>query len=250
MQKITLFALLMVSCNLASILSAGIIYQTGFESPVFSDGSLAGQDGWSISGPASSTVVEGTVFKNGLQAIEIQPSTGALDGALHTTSYNAANQMLIFSIDANLSATGTPSFWTVMDTQYVSASSPIDFNIDSSGQIHIYTTGTDHPTGVSITRGVWNHYELDVNFSNNTVSAFYNGAPSLQGASFSLPGTTLGLFAFYSQKGTTTDQAFFDNLSVSAVVVPEPTTFLSVFGAGLFLLLMRRKAATNSCEEN
>ena len=61
------------------------------------------------------------------------------------------------------------------------------------GQIHIFIMGTDHPAGVSITRGVWNNYKLQVHLINDTVSGFYNGAPVLQDAPFSSTCTTLGL---------------------------------------------------------
>lgn len=87
------------------------------------------------------------------------------------------------------------------------------------GQIHIFIMGTDHPTGVSVTRGVWNNYTLQVTFINDTVSGFYNGAPVLQGAPFSSTGTTLGLYAFDAQGGSPlggTDSIYFDNLSVTA----------------------------------
>src|ERR1035438_1768657 len=80
------------------------------------------------------------------------------------------------------------------------------------GQIHIFIMGTDHPTGVSATRGVWNNYTLQVTFINDTVSGFYNGAPVLQGAPFSSTGTTLGLYAFDAQGGSPlggTDSIYF-----------------------------------------
>jgi len=93
---------------------------------------------------------------------------------------------------------------------------------------------------VFITRGVWNQYELDVNFANDTVSAFYDGVAVLQGASFTTTGTNLDLVAFYSQQGATTDQAFFDNLSITTTAVPEPGTLVLLLGAGALVVAMRR----------
>ena len=198
------------------------IYQTGFEPPTFSPGTINGQDSWYINGAPSSIVIETTTVKTGIQAVGITPSgaTSGVVGALRNASYNAANQILTFSIDANYSATGTPSFWTVLDAIInLPPNNAIGINIDQTGQIHIFVTGTDHPTGVSITRGVWSHYELDVNFSNDTVSALYNGVSILQGASFSSTGTTLDAYAFYAQGASPlvgTDSGYFDNLSVTA----------------------------------
>ncbi len=199
----------------------------------FSAGTLNGQNGWVVSPTPSLTVVETSVVQSGTQAVEVQPSTFSLSGASLFAPFatQLAGQIVTFSIDANFSATGTPSFWTVLDTQYNSSPPNIDFNIDQSGQIHIFIMGTDHPTGVSITRGVWKHYELVVNFLNDTVSAFYDGAPVLQGASFSSTGTTLNFVAFYSQAGALagTDQAFFDNLSVTTSVPPGAIIYQTGF---------------------
>jgi uncharacterized protein (TIGR03437 family) len=202
--------------------STVIIYQTGFEPPTFSPGSINGQDSWTVNGAPSSTVIETAKVETGGQAIAITPSgaTSGIVGPLRYTSYSAANQTLTFAIDANSSTTGTPSFWTVLDAIInLPPNNDIGISVDQTGQIHIFVTGTDHPTGVSIARGVWSHYELDVNFSNGTVSALYNGASILQGASFSSPGTTLDAYAFYAQGASPligTDSGYFDNLSVTA----------------------------------
>lgn len=201
--------------------TAATVYQTGFEPPTFIPGTINGQDSWSAFVAPASPEVETTTVKTGVQAVAITPvpSTSGVLGAGRSQTYSAANQILTFSIDANLSAAGTPSFWTVLNTSYNNSSPNIGINIDQSGQIHIFIMGTDNPTGVSITRGVWNHYELDVNFINDTVGAFYNGAPVLQGTSFSSTGTALMGYQFYAQGGSPfvgTDTGYFDNLSVTA----------------------------------
>ncbi len=213
----------------------GTIYQTGFEPPTFSPGTLNGQGGWAAIGSTSSTVVETSMVESGTQAVEVLPSASSGDGGLLSAPFGTAlaGQIVDFSIDADFSATGTPSFWTALDTVYNGSPGNIDFNIDPSGQMHVFVEGTDHPTGVDITRGVWNQYMLQVNFINDTVSAFYNGAPVLSGAAFSPTGTTLDFVAFYSQTGATSDEAFFDNLSVATV--PEPDTFALLLGAGVLL---------------
>jgi hypothetical protein len=216
-RKISII-LIMLGYAISASAQGTPIYQTGFEPPIFSPGTINGQDGWFAFGVPSSTVIETTTVETGVQAVGITPfgATFGVVGAGRSASYNAADQILTFSIGADFSATGTPSFWTVLDTQYNSSPPNIDFNIDQSGQIHIFIMGTDHPTGVSITRGVWNNYKLEVNFFNDTVSAFYNGATVLQGASFSSTGTTLGFYAFYAQGAFPgTDSGYFDNLSVT-----------------------------------
>jgi uncharacterized protein (TIGR03437 family) len=214
------FEILGSRCQAASTCSATLtIYQTGFEPPTFNQGAINGQDSWFINGSPGQTLIETTAVETGTQAVQITPA-GAVSGVVgpqRGASYNAANQILTFGIDAYLSDSGTTSFWTVMDTEYNSPPSNIDFNIDQSGQIHIFVATLDHPTGVTITRGVWNQYELEVNFLSHTVSAFYNGVPVIQGLSFSSAITTLESYAFYAQ-GTNPgmDSGIFDNLSVTA----------------------------------
>src|ERR1022692_5284225 len=194
------FTVFLIAAGLGSLSKAGTLYQTGFEPPTFTVGTLSGQDSWGVSGSSALTVVESAVVKSGAQAVGITPSFSGLDGALRGASYNIATnsqKLLTFSIDAFYTATGSPSFWTAIDTQYGGAQPNIDLNIDTSGQISIFATGISHSTGVFITRGTWNHYDLAVNFFNDTVSAFYNGNPVLSGASFAnTTGTTLGLVAF------------------------------------------------------
>ena len=85
--------------------------------------------------------------------------------------------------------------------------------------------GTDDPSGVYVTRGVWNHFELDVNFINNTVNAVYNSTPLVQNVSFSTASTTLGLYAFYAQPNATTDAGYFDNFSITASTGGNSATF-------------------------
>lgn len=228
-----------------------IIYQTGFEPPTFSTGPLNGQNNWQAIGPASSAVIETAVVKTGLQAVQVSPSAASLDGASRAAAYNAANEILTFSVDANLSATGTPSFWTVLDSQYITTAAygNIDFNIDQTGQMHIFAMGTDNPTSAFITRGTWNHYELDVNFFNSTISAFYNGTPILHSAPFVPTGATLKAYAFDSQAGSLsgTDQAYFDNWSVTAAAPTTPTILPQfAFGGGWYSALYFTNTGTES----
>jgi len=147
------------------------------------------------------------------------------------------------SVDAYLSATGTPSFWTVLNSVYlynVSSQSVNGINVDTAGQILIFVVATDHPTGISITRGTWNHYELDINFFNQTVSALYNGSPVLQNSSFVPIATGLNNIEFYAQAGQLagTDHAYFDNLSVTAAPPNSPAILPQfAFGGGWYSAL-------------
>jgi hypothetical protein len=67
--------------------TAGVIYQTGFEAPPFSPGTINGQDSWFINGASSSTVIETTTVETGVQAVGITPfgATGGVVGAISTS---------------------------------------------------------------------------------------------------------------------------------------------------------------------
>jgi uncharacterized protein (TIGR03437 family) len=214
------FEILGSRCQSASSCSETVsIYQTGFELPKFGQGTINGQDGWFVNGTAGQSSIETTTVETGAQAVHVTPQSANSGevGPQRDLSYNATSQILTFGIDAYLTNAGAQSSWTVLDTQYNNPPSNIDFNIDETGQIHLFVATLDHPTGVMITRGAWNQYELEVNFLSHSVTAFYNGAPVLQPLPFPSAVTTLESFAFYAQGvNAGTDEGFFDNLSVTA----------------------------------
>lgn len=222
---------------------AGIVYQTGFEPPTFTPGTISGQDGWIVSGAAGSTAVESGFALTGTQDVLITPLGAAgVTGTARVANMNLTGQVVTFDIDAYLTLAGTRSFWTALDSQYAGGASVGDFNIAQNGELQIFSTGVTHSTGVFVTRGVWNHYELVEDLANNTISAFYNGNPVLTNAAFTPADKTLYLSAFYGQ-GSGTDAGFFDNHSVTfqppAPAVPEPGTAL--FGLALAGVAMVRR---------
>ncbi len=195
------------------------IYQTGFELPKFGQGTINGQDGWFVNGTAGQSFIEITTVETGAQTVEITPQSADSGevGPQRNVTYNATNQILTFGIDAYLTSLGSPSFWTVLDTQYNNPPSNIDITVDQTGQIHLFVATLDHPTGVMIARNVWTQYELEVNFLSHTVTALYNGVAVLQPLPFPAAVTSLESFAFYALGANAgTDVGFFDNLSVTA----------------------------------
>jgi len=214
----------------ACLLNAAIVYQTSFEAPVFSLGQLAGQAGWNTNGlgPASATIIENT-FANpdsGTQAVEVMPTSSYNSGGGIAVSYNAAGQVLSFTMNAYLSASGQHGGWTIMDTQYNSATNPIiDFNITPNGNMQIVYPGGGYVSSATIARGAWNQYLLVVNLAKDTLSAYYNGVPVLQNQPFTPSSTTLEYVTFGGGAGT--DVGYFDNFSISAT---EMFTTLVSFG--------------------
>ena len=195
------------------------LYQTGFEPPSYALGPIDGQTGWGAIGTAAATTVENTITGIGAQAVAVT-MTGAsgLFGAGLSNSFDALNtstKVVVLSVDADLGG-GNPSWWTLLHASFNDAtpSGHVEFNIDTSGQINIYDGFNGHPTGVYVTRGGWNHYELALDFSTRTVTASYNGTQVYSGSPFGGTGHVVANPAFYAQLGGT-DVGYFDNFSES-----------------------------------
>ncbi len=223
--------------------SADIIYQTGFESPSYSLGTLAGQNNW---GNSSIPVVENTTVLSGSQAVEFDASLlpSGQNVIAQPLSYNSVNnsQALVRIQEAFfLSATGTTSVWDVMvvvgNNGFIGQLGVRNNNIG----LGLANSGVG---SVPVMRGQWNSLELDLNFQTQIQSAFMNGIFIGEG-SFSNPTTSLGFVEFGVNQSPGTDQAFFDNLSITSSAVPEPSTLviglLGVALAGGYGLRRRRR---------
>ena len=226
---------------------AGVIYQTGFEPPTYSLGTLNGKDGWSTSSNAD---VQNSTVLSGTQAAGFNATTvSGQDLAAHAISYSSLNNpdSLVRIQEAFfLSAAGTPSNWDVI--------AAFGNNNVFLGQVLVLTNNTATlglaSTGVGsvpVTRGQWNSFELDLNFQTQIQSAFVNGVFIGQG-SFANPATSLNVFEFGVNSAHGTDQAFLDNLSItsSSPTVPEPSSLalLSLGGLGLAGWRRWKKRAT------
>jgi hypothetical protein len=144
-----------------------------------------------------------------------------------------------------LSATGSHSIWQVLG---------VSGNEGFIGQLLIESNdkavlgaGNGNMGSVSVTRGQWNSFELDLNFQTQRQSAYVNGVLIGQGT-FANPTTSLGLVGFGVNNLPGKDQAFVDNLSITSSAVPELSTLtlLGIDAACLIMITMRRLKKPNS----
>ena len=110
---------LLLTILAASVQADRVIYQTGFESPTFSTGTINGQDSWQAAGGNSSDFIQTAVVETGSQGLEVNTAltTGGDTGATRSITYDSAtapDKFIHVAIDCLLSSTGTPSCWNVI----------------------------------------------------------------------------------------------------------------------------------------
>ena len=208
------------------------LFQTGFEatdSPPYSLGQLAGQNGWAGS---LGVVQNGTVF-GGTQAVQFNAALASGQTLVsHSLSDPQPETEVVYEIEFQQSANGSPSFWDAV----VAVG-----NAGFLGQLVVTQTGnvilgnaTTSTGSLPVSRGVWNDFQLVVNYSAQTITGYVNG--SLVGSlPFSNSSTTVSAVGFGINFGPGADSGFFDNLSVvstpALAVSPNP----SALGQPVFL---------------
>ena len=207
------FAILFV----ASTASAAVIYQSGFESPGYTPGVLAGQDGWlNITAPSGNIVVQSGISRSGTQAVDFSASGAQAftrDSRLtgYDTSVPGNDNNVSTSTDFMLGTTGTPSAWRL--TGYYSSNNFIGYlGVTASGAV---TLG-NMVLGTTLTRGVWYNLQVDYNFTTLQYTGYLNGV-SVGSRAFSSAGATAQFGSVYFENAAPgTDHAYFDNVSVSS----------------------------------
>jgi PEP-CTERM motif len=222
----------------ATAANATVLYQTGFEAPVYSLGPLNGQDGWYNT---SLGQVQTTTVLSGSQAMSIDLT--AFDFPIHDVAYDSSgNPSAILRITDNIFLTGT------LHTQVEGIAIFGDPDEDFLGQLDAYSSSfrlglASSTVGiVPATPDVWHALELDINFATQTQTAYVDGKFLGQGPLAS-PTTTLDfvLIGGYGAPGRN-ETVSYDNFSFSTIV-PEPSS-MALLGVGLACLgLVRRRHA-------
>jgi hypothetical protein len=221
---------------------AGDILTTGFEAPDFSLGELNGQNTWS---GEPTPVVENTTVFAGSQAVAWD-STG-LSGAPKVgpaTPYDATGQIVTLSVEF-MEGSGTQPTWY-----------PLIADSNDSFLAQLLVSGGDASLGlassavgsVPITVGQWYDYQLIMDYANQTAYGFV-GSTFIGSGPFANSSTTFEFPTLeLSSGGGDTATGYFDNLSITATTVPEPSAFGLAFLGILPLawIVVRRKGALGS----
>jgi hypothetical protein len=96
---------------LSGVAQTTVIYQTGFEAPIFHTGQLSGQSGWS--GTTVGTVESGITY-SGTQAVEFNPvGTSLQNHSSIATAYKplagTGENAVVLQVAAMFSSSGTQS---------------------------------------------------------------------------------------------------------------------------------------------
>ncbi len=220
------------------LVDAPVMFSSGFEPPSYSQGALAGQDGWGTFGTGGQSV-QTTVTGTGVQAFQISrgSGTGVADGGSRNVSVSAADLRLVVGASVYLESATLASYWTVLRTVF--ASGAVDLNVSEAGEIQVFD-GDVHSTGVFVTRDRWNRFQQVIQSAGATtyLEVLYNGAVVHSGIAPAVDGSQLVAVSAYGQQ-VAEDAAYVDDLSA---VVPEPGMgAMLVVGAATLAWLSRRR---------
>jgi MYXO-CTERM domain-containing protein len=225
---IGLFSLVALAA-LAVPARATSVYQTGFESPTFAVGGLNGQDGWLA--PAAATVQTSTVFAGAQAATFDANGVAGQSLAARFVAYDSAGnpeQRVDIRGEFFISAAGAGTNWDV---------AAVDGNAGFIGQLLIFNSsvavlGLANTTvgSLPVSRGVWNDFDMVLDYSTGIQSAYINGTLVGQGV-FATPSTTLNIYEFGVNSAAGTDALSLDNLSITASPAPLPS--VAVMGLAL-----------------
>ena len=247
---------------------AEVLYQTGFESPAFVPGPLAGQDGWFPGLSAQAATVSTESPRTGGQSVRIagsllEPIDGFFIGSYgRDLSYDPISRGTpLIGLTGNISLSGNVRPGTSLEIGFAAflngePVTNIQIGVRAEGaKVVSFISNMD---GVSASLpgyqlGEWANVSAIFDFEHRTVQAFFNGqligaVPFSNGLSNDLP----ALFMFMGCPVEPIPDVIGNVDDFSAPIIPEPSTLtLTAVGAlGLFGYCCRRRtraAKANAC---
>ncbi|MGA7241308.1 MAG: PEP-CTERM sorting domain-containing protein [Bryobacteraceae bacterium] len=230
---------------------ASILYSSGFETPTFTTGPIAGQDGWNVFGPGN-PIVDNFFSDTGTQAVFVDGNEASQTGPYHTDVTTGPIVDLSSDIAIFTSTTQTEWQFAGLDPTLTQFLGGIDILPDDA--IVALTAGSPvigaFPRATGFDSTAWHSIDLLFNLSSQTYSisldgatlasnlAFCGDSAGCAGASVSSYGGGLFDTNGISSPGVgasgsiPNDSGYMDNFQVADVGVPEPSTIL-LLGLGL-----------------
>jgi hypothetical protein len=233
----------------------GVLYSTGFETPTFATGAIAGQDGWSKFGP-SFPVVENFFAKTGSQAVFVDGATASQSGPFHNDS--STGPLVDLSADIAIFSSTTQTVWQFAGTgtnlnQFLGG-----INILPNDSIQVETPGFPilgvlFPRATAFDSTAWHHIDLLFNLTTQTYNISLDGSTidsnvPFCGSNAGCTGATVaaygaGFFDSFGGVAGANDSGYMDNYAVANVTssaVPEPASLLLIASGLAFVVTKRR----------
>jgi hypothetical protein len=234
-----------------------VLYQTSFENPPFTVGSINGQSGWSVFGPGAQEV-ENFFADTGSQAVFVDGNAASQTGPYYATP--TTGPLVDLSADLAIFPSSTQTEWQFAATGPGLTGYLGGINIQSNGDISAITDATGDTDIGTFTRAATftSAAFVNVNLLFDLATQTYNisvGGTLLAsdvpfcGGNATCPGTFLptfadGFFDTFGDVAGANDSGYIDNYSVTLVTAtPEPSMALPLvllLGMGMAL---RRKMA-------
>jgi hypothetical protein len=227
MPRLTPAILLVLLCGSAP---AQVVYQTGFESPVFVDGDLVGQDAWVADDPQppGRAVVQSAFAAAGARAVLIDASMAvaadwywkALNFPVPLATAPCIQikwDMFIDGTEANASAVWGIDIYddSVPFTRRVAA-----VVVTDHGHLEVTDGAGLFDSHYPVTRGAWHSFKVNMNYTPGArrMNVYVDGVLAVTNRLFG-PGTTdtVADVDLYNVYGNGSDRAYYDNLSIEAL---------------------------------
>lgn len=227
-RTIVLICLLAAVC--AADLQAQILYQTGFESPPFTDGDLVAQDGWlSTNNPPTPGlgIIQSAFAETGsrsfrFDAAQAFSSTWYYRELNHTPDAGESPILQVrWSIYIDRTSDTPSALWGVdlHDSSLPVNKRIIAVGINAAGNVMAWNTNSLQDSGVTLPDHQWHHFRLDMDWrpavmkanlivNNQVVATGLNLTPSLI-----LPVSDVAIWNLHAGGE---DTSYFDNFSIGA----------------------------------
>jgi hypothetical protein len=250
MRNLLLTSIVTGALVAGSVQGATLFDSFGFESPTYTLGGLAGQNGWTSLG-AGVGAVQNSVVQSGSQAVSITGNSANGYWDWQSINYTPSPGEVVSATSGlrrGSSITAIKNFGYFLDA-YGSADEigRIGIAENAGTLVAVATTVVGGTPGnyifaSGLSYDTWYNLQMDINVGSQTFNFSINGT---------LVGSNLPFLTAESDvtdvdlqlqgRAGATDVGYFDNYKITTVAVPEPAAVsLAVFG-GLTLLAVRRR---------
>lgn len=197
------------------------IFETAFNSDIYTLGPINGQDGWSVTGTSASSTIQNSTVYEGDQALQLEGASGYTESN-KTGSATADGQIAVF---LQRSADNTArSFYFFIESAYGSVYGGVKF---LSGNIQ-FRTGASWNTITTYNTGQWYLIEIQWRSSDDHLRYRVDGGTWTDWYAYAVSGNTPDRVRIASDTNTTGDFFYADYIIESIEAEPDEATSTSI----------------------